>query len=81
MWTDFLKNTLLKPLLTRLGTIGAGALVFGGEWLCDNFNACGLVSQDGAEVVMRYVVAVALLCFDLSVEWIVRRPRKAREVR
>lgn len=67
---DFLKNTVLKPGLQRLGTVAAGLLVFGGDWLCANLNACGLVTKSGAEMVMTYVVAVALLAFDLiMIHW------------
>lgn len=65
MWKDFIKNTVLKPGLQRLGTIGATALVVGGDWLCKNWDACGLVSQEGAHAVMTYVVAATLLGFDL----------------
>lgn len=65
MWNEWLKETILKPLLRRLGTVGATALVLGGDWLCQHWNACGLVTQSGAEVVMTYLVAVALLCVDL----------------
>lgn len=67
MWKDFIKNTVLKPGLERLGTVGAVLLVTGGDWLCENLQACGLVTQTGAEMVMTYVVAVGLLAFDLAV--------------
>jgi len=67
MWKDFLKNTVLKPGLQRLGTIGATALLVGGDWLCQNWQACGLVTASGAHQVATYVIAVALLAFDLAV--------------
>jgi sterol desaturase/sphingolipid hydroxylase (fatty acid hydroxylase superfamily) len=68
MWADFLKNTVLKPALQRLLPIGAALLVGGGDWLCQNWNACGLVTVDGAHQVMAYVIAVALLIADLVIE-------------
>lgn len=64
---SFIKNTIVKPGLERLGTIGATALLVGGDWLCKSFDACGLVTQGGADLVMTYVVAVALLVIDLVV--------------
>lgn len=67
MWTEFLKRNVLKPGLERLGTVAATMLVFGGDWLCQNLNACGLVTQEGAHTVVTYVTAVALLVFDLVV--------------
>lgn len=75
MWKDFLKNTVLKPGLERLGTVGATALIVGGDWLCKSFDACGLVTEGGAHMVMTYVVAVALLVFDLVVIQINRKGR------
>ena len=75
MWPDFLKNVLLKPLLQRLGTVGATALVVGGNWLCDNWAACGLVTEDGARLVATWVVAAALVAFDLVVSWLDRNGR------
>lgn len=73
MWKDVLKNTVLKPLLTRLGTMAATALIVGGQWLCENWSACGLVTEVGAHTVMTYVIAVALLGFDLLVEHLGRK--------
>ena len=78
MWTEVLKDTVLKPLLSRVGTFLAGMLVFGGDWLCKTFDACGLVTANGAEMVVAYVTAVALLCFDLFVAWLNRRARAKR---
>lgn len=78
MWKHFVKETILKPVLQRLGTIGASALVFGGEWLCVTFDACGLVTQDGADMVLTYVCAVALLCFDLAMSHFDRMAKKGR---
>lgn len=66
MWIA-IKEAVVKPLLRRLGTLGAGALIFGGDWLCQHVNACGLVSPSGAQQVAAYLVAVALLCLDLVV--------------
>lgn len=76
MWKDFLKNTVLKPGLQRLGTIGATALVTGGDWLCQTFDACGLVTQDGATLVMTWVAATALVVFDLAVIHLTRKAAK-----
>nr|QJB21600.1 MAG: hypothetical protein [Microvirus sp.] len=67
MWKDFFKNTVLKPGLQRLGTVAAVWLLTAGDWLCKTFDACGLVTKGGAETVVAYVIAVALLCFDLAV--------------
>lgn len=77
MWNDFIKNTLVRPLLERLGTVGATTLVVGGDWLCANVNACGLVTDDGARQVMTWVVAAALVCGDLAAAYVARQ-RKAR---
>lgn len=73
MLNGFIKENVLKPALRRVGTVGATALVVGGDWLCDKFDACGLVTQSGAEQVMAYVVAVALLCADLALAWLHKR--------
>lgn len=78
MWKDFLKNSVLKPGLQRLGTIGATALVTGGDWLCQTFEACGLVTQGGATLVMTYVMAAALLAFDVAVIHIGRMIQRQR---
>lgn len=76
MWKDFLKNTVLKPGLERLGTIGATALLVGGDWACKTFDACGLVTEGGAAMVMTYVSAVALLAFDLVVIQLNRKGKR-----
>lgn len=76
MWKDVVKNTVLKPLLMRLGTMGAMWLIAGGQWLCSNWNACGLVTEQGAHQAMTYLIAVALLCFDLAHEYLNRRGQK-----
>lgn len=66
MWGEFLKTTVLTPLLRRLGTAGAAALVTGGDWLCAELGACGLVTPDGATQVTTWVVAAALVACDLA---------------
>ena len=76
MWTDFVKNTVLKPGLNRLGTIGAVMLLAGGDWLCQNWQACGLVTASGAQQVATYVVAAGMLAFDVVVIHIQRRNAK-----
>lgn len=76
MWANFLKETVLKPLLQRLGTAGATLLLVGGNWLCDNWQACGLVSEDGARQVAAWVVAAALISFDLALAWVERKRRR-----
>lgn len=78
MWEMFLKENVLKPGLRRLGTVGAAALVFGGDWMCSTFNACGLVTQTGAEMVVTYVSAVALLAYDVAMEFIRNRRLKKK---
>lgn len=72
MGKDFWKELVLKPLLRRVGTMLAAFLVFGGGWVCQHWNACGLVNEDGAAMVANYLVAVALLCFDLMFSWVER---------
>lgn len=67
-----LKDTLLKPLLERVGTASAVLLVAGGDWLCANFSACGLVTHDGALLVTTWVVAAALVLVDLVPGWVRR---------
>lgn len=75
MLTDILKNSVLKPLLMRLGTMLATALIVGGQWLCEHWSACGLVTEGGAQLVVTYVTAVALLIFDLVVEALAKAKR------
>lgn len=62
---DFLKNTVLKPGLQRLGTVVAVWLIASGEQACQVLDACGLVTEAGAARVVNYAVAVVLLAFDL----------------
>nr|QJB21388.1 MAG: hypothetical protein [Microvirus sp.] len=76
MLKTVLVDNFVKPALRRLGTAGATALVLGGDWLCANVNACGLVTEDGAAQVMTYVTAVALLCIDLAAEWVHKRKQQ-----
>ena len=76
MLSAFLKENVVKPALRRLGTVGAAALVFGGDWMCRTFDACGLVTQSGAEMVMTYVSAVALLAFDLALAYFHNRKQE-----
>ena len=76
MWADVLKNTILKPLLMRLGTMAATALIVGGQYLCDHWSACGLVTEQGAQIVVMYCTAVALLLFDLVVEYFAKKGGK-----
>lgn len=76
MLKDFLKNNVLRPGLERLGTVGATALLVGGDWMCRTFEACGLVTETGAAIVMNYVVAAALLAFDVAVIHYNRRKGK-----
>lgn len=67
MWAKGLKELVLLPLLRRVGTWVAASLVVGGGWLCDKFEACGLVTESGANVVVAYGIAVLCLVFDLLV--------------
>jgi hypothetical protein len=71
-----IKETVLKPLLQRLGTVAATAMVVGGEWVCQNWQACGLVTENGADQVATYVIAVALLAFDLLTQHLDRAKGK-----
>ncbi|HTN61991.1 MAG TPA: hypothetical protein VL147_10590 [Devosia sp.] len=73
MWKDVIKNTVLKPLGLRLGTMGAVWLLAGGQWLCDNWDACGLVTEAGSHMVMTYLLAVVMVMFDLVMEYAARR--------
>lgn len=72
MGKDWFLNMLLKPVLLRISTATATALVVGGDWLCATFEACGLVTDKGAALVTSYLVAVVLLCAELALEWIDR---------
>lgn len=76
MWKDVLKNTVLKPGLERLGTVAAVWLLAGGDWLCTNWEACGLVTPGGAQWVVNYVVAAALLSFDVAVIHLTRKGKR-----
>lgn len=74
MLADFLKNTVLKPGLQRLGTVAATALVAGGDKLCQMIPAtCGLVTQSGAHQVMLWVTSAAFIAFDLALIHLARK--------
>lgn len=73
MLNTIIVDNLLKPALRRLGTVAATALVVGGDWLCANANACGLVTPAGATTVTTYVVAVAFVLVDLAISWLERK--------
>jgi len=70
-------ENVVKPALHRIGTMSAAVLLIGGEWLCANLNACGLVTAGGAATVMQYVVAVALVGVDLVLDWMDKRKASA----
>lgn len=70
---DWIKNTVIRPAADRLGTVAAGFLVMGGDWMCTTFEACGLVTQDGADMVVRYLVAVVFLAMDVLVIHVERK--------
>lgn len=76
MWPDFIKNTILRPGLERLGTIAATALLAGGDALCVHWDVCGLVTAGGAETTAQWVVAAALVMFDVAVIHLNRRKGK-----
>lgn len=82
MWANSLKDLVLKPLFRRIGTVVAAWLVFGGNWMCDHWQACGLVTEAGANLVVTYLIAVACLAFDLAVSaaerWSVARKAARR---
>jgi len=66
MWNKILRDTVLEPLLRRLGTAAAASLVVGGDWLCEHLQACGLVTPNGATATVTWVIAAALVAFDLA---------------
>lgn len=67
---DFLKNTVLRPLLDRAGTAGAVWLVAQGDTLCALYNACGVIVPDQAQTIMQGVTVGALVVFDWAViQW------------
>lgn len=76
MWAQFLKQNVLKPGLARLGTVAATALVVGGDQACTHFGACGLVTEGGALEVVKWVIAAALVAFDLVVAYLDRKVSK-----
>lgn len=80
MWNDFLKNTLLKPLLEKAGTALGLSILWGGDWLCANWQACGLVSESGVDQVVKWIILAALISFDLVVGWANRRKAEKKAV-
>lgn len=76
----WLADMILKPLLRRSGTGLAGFILFGGDWACVHLGACGLVSPEGATAVATWVVAAALVSFDLALGWIERKRIETRAV-
>lgn len=77
MWKIVL-NTIVKPTVERLGTVGATALIVGGDWLCANWSACGLVTEDGAHEAMKYIIASGLVLLDVAVGQLMRRTETAK---
>lgn len=75
MWPT-IKTVFLNPMRARLGTATAAFLVFGGDWLCANWNACGLVTPSGADMVATYVIAAGFLALDLVAEALARNKGK-----
>lgn len=73
MWKAFIKENVFKPALRRIGTYGAAVLMWGGDFMCTTFDACGLVTETGANTVVRYVTAVALLAYDLFASYLERK--------
>lgn len=63
----FLKNTVLKPLLERVGTVAAVWLVAQGDMLCAVHNACGVVTPAFADQVVNGAIVLILLGVDLVV--------------
>lgn len=70
MWTQFLRKTVLEPLLRRVGTAAATALLVGGDYVCDHWGACGLVNESGALAVTTWVVAAALVATDIALSYL-----------
>lgn len=75
MLKKFAVENVVKPALRRLGTFGAAGLIMGGEWLCANIGACGLVTEGGADLVARWVVAAALIAVDLVASYTDKKGR------
>lgn len=70
MLKDFLKNTVLRPGLERLGTVAAVWLIAQGDWLCAVHNACGLMNPEAAETLVAGVIIGGMFAFDLVViQW------------
>lgn len=81
MWkAEFFKNTILKPVLERLAGWGVISLMWGGNWLCETLNACGVVTQNGASMVMAWVSAVGVLIFELMLSWMNRKSAERKAV-
>lgn len=67
---DFVKNTVLRPLLDRVGTAGAIWLVAQGDTLCALSNACNVVGPDQADTIMQGVIVGSLVVFDwVVIQW------------
>lgn len=67
---DFIKNTMLRPLLDRAGTAGAIWLVAQGDALCALYDACGLIVPGQAQTIMQGVTIGALVAFDwVVIQW------------
>lgn len=64
---NFLKNTVLKPGLERVGTIAAAWLVFQGDKLCALYDACGVLTPSFANTVVEVATVGILLGVDLVV--------------
>jgi hypothetical protein len=74
------KENLLKPLLRRAGTAVGVLLLSGGDWACRTLDACGLVTDDGAKLVVAYGVGVICLVYDLLVSYLHKRSVQAKAI-
>lgn len=64
---DFLKNTVIKPGLERLGSITAVWLVTQGDTLCALYNACGVITPTIADHIVTGLSVGILVGVDLVI--------------
>lgn len=73
---DFLKNTVIKPGLERLGSITAVWLVAQGDTLCALYNACGVITPTIADHIVTGVSVGILVGVDLVIIQMNRKNQK-----
>lgn len=75
-----LVTTVVKPLVERLGTVAAVGIVTGGELACQKFGACGLVTEQGAHEVVKWVLAAGFIGIDLLLNQMDRKAVASKAV-